>query len=721
MDSENDGAVDSDGAHSVGNTLIIEAMRSMIGDLRTHVDGKFSDHQVQAQDNAEKVTLLTQTVAALQDQVAELQNRRDRSRSRSSRASSMPEEQKLARRAEKRPEVPSAPPPGSSAVVPVIAQPPQGDPLSPVVFAAQFDEVDQFNGSFPAIPADLYAEDTWSFSNAEFLEAQNHTHVYRTDTESKARWRKRTFLAIAGLAQRRAESAAAARHRPKHALMPAVAAPAPSTPAPRHSPASEPTPPRSTGPHELGSRPHFPKQYYQDLHDRLQSAREESRDRSPFAAPVPALRAQSVGLGTPAPEIVFSEGQLRNMHNAHALDARLLRALYSFENAYLEVVPVKTNVKIELQTYSGDNDFATLEDFLNQFYEWLVVQGLTDSKGIAQATGIIGLSLRGAARNWFSTERALRIQAGRPWSLDQIVVALRQRFVHLTAESSANDKFDAIKMGSGGVAELWNDLERAASYLVEYPTPYSMRTHFMDALPEAFARRMLSTGFSAERRSIEELVQAASDIEAGARLSAARREKAARNARVVEQVAPAHLAPEAPLQTPRKASTRAEPRAVDKPSASPAPLPVSTVGGSSAASTNANKPLATTPARPGSIYPTQDDKNCWRCGKFGHIGRNCPDLQPAAVTARANAGALVHFNSTATDNPREIVVHDDFADHSGHRDDNFGERTATSAVKSGSDETRDEYAGLGYTAQDIEAVYDEPDTSQWVFNNDDDE
>ncbi|EJD41098.1 hypothetical protein AURDEDRAFT_169877 [Auricularia subglabra TFB-10046 SS5] len=276
-------------------------------------------------------------------------------------------------------------------------------------------------------------------------------------------------------------------------------------------------------------------------------------------------------------------------------------------------------------------------------------------------------------------------------------------------------------MGTGGVAELWNDLERAASYLVEYPTPYSMRTHFMDALPEAFARRMLSTGFSAERRSIEELVQAASDIEAGARLSAARREKAARNARVVEQVAPVHLVPETPLPTPRKASTRAEPRAVDRPSAPTAPLPVSTVGGSSAASNNANKSLATTPARPGSIYPTPDDKNCWRCGKLGHIGRNCPDLQPAAVTARANAGALVHFNSTATENPREIVVHDDFADHSGHRDDNFGERTATSAVKSGSAEPRDEYAGLGYTAQDIEAVYDEPDTSQWVFNDDDDE
>ncbi|EJD32883.1 hypothetical protein AURDEDRAFT_178022 [Auricularia subglabra TFB-10046 SS5] len=314
MDSENDGAVDSDGAHSVGNTLIIEAIRSMIGDLRTHVDGKFSDHQAQAQDSAEKVTLLTQTVTALQDQVTELQNRRERSRSRSSRASSMPEEQKLARRAEKRPEVPSAPPPGSSAVVPVIAQPLQGDPLSPGTFAAQFDKVDQFNGSFPTIPADL-------------------------------------------------------------------------------------------------------------------------------------------------------------------------------------------------------------------------------------------------------------------------------------------------------------------------------------------------------------------------------------------------------------------------PSGSTAPLPVSTVGGSSAASTNANKPLATTPARPGSTYPTHDDKNCWRCGKFGHIGRNCPDVQPAAVTARTNAGALVHFNSTSAENPREIVIHDDLADHSEHRgDDAFGERAATSAIKVGSAETpRDEYVALGYTAQDIEAVYDDPDTSRWVFNDDDDE
>ncbi|EJD44989.1 hypothetical protein AURDEDRAFT_165859 [Auricularia subglabra TFB-10046 SS5] len=441
MDSENDGAVDSDGAHSVGNTLIIEAMRSMIGDLRTHVDGKFSDHQVQAQDNAEKVTLLTQTVAALQDQVAELQNRRERSRSRSSRASSMPEEQKLARRAEKRPEVPSAPPPGSSAVVPVIAQPLQGDPLSPVVFAAQFDEVDQFNGSFSTIPADLYAEDGWSFSNAQFLEAQNIAQ----DNAEKVTLLTQTVAAL------------------------------------------------------------------QDQVAELQNRRERSRSRSSRASSMPeeqklARRAEK------RPEVPSAPPPGSSA-----------------------VVPVIA------QPLQGD-------------------------------------------------------------PLSPVVFAAQ---------------FDEVDQFNGSFSTIPADL----------------------------------------------------------------------------------------------------------PSASTALLPVSTVGGSSAASTNVNKPLATTPARPGAIYPTADDKNCWRCGKLGHIGRNCPDIQAPAVTARATAGALVHFNSTPTENPREIVIHDDLADHAEHRgDDAFGQRAATSAIKVGSAETpRDEYAALGYTAQDIEAVYDEPDTSRWVFNDDDDE
>ncbi|EJD36110.1 hypothetical protein AURDEDRAFT_174786 [Auricularia subglabra TFB-10046 SS5] len=485
----------------VGNTLIIEAMRSMLGNFRKHVDFKFAEQQQQIRRNEDGVALLTQTMTTLQEQVQQLEKwslSRGRSRTTSSQASSMPEEQKLAHRAEKRP------------AVLALAQPPSPElelkTKPSLLSVSALDDVAVFNGRFTALPFDLYQEGAWNFSVADFMAAQPEVHVYCTDSESKARWRMRTFNAIATHAQRRANHDAAQRLLDTTMgteKLPHVA------PVPAQVPrAVSALPPAVIG---LGQLPVPPQAYREASRARTPAVQRAVTEQPRFSTPVPALRAQTEVHSPPA-EIRFTDVQWANIETAHSLDACLLRALYAFENSNLGGGATKLNLKIELPSYSGENDFATLEDFLNLFYEWLQVQGLTDSKSFAQACSSFGHALKDAAHHWYSMQRNLHVQVGTPWFFDQIVVALRQYFIFETAEAEALEDFKTIRPGSGGIVELRNKLERAAGYLVEHPTAYGMRTQFMDALPETFARKM-KMGSPTLPNEYEGLGYSAHDIE----------------------------------------------------------------------------------------------------------------------------------------------------------------------------------------------------------------
>lgn len=299
------------------------------------------------------------------------------------------------------------------------------------------------------------------------------------------------------------------------------------------------------------------------------------------------------------------------MEQADPLDKRLLFRLYSFELLHAgDVNPGKLNFKIDTPSYSGVNDFSKLEDFMNSFYEYLEVTGLTDQKGMDRAPNLLALMLKDDAKAWFLAQRSIQMSNMTGWSLDQIVVGLRQRFVHTTAKSDALKMFENLRLGTGGVAELESSLIRTASYLVEKPSDYQMRSQFMKALPDAFDRALKRDGFNAEESTLDELILKASRIESAAQSAAtsrARPEVVARkladsdgkSARAIHFQGRDKDSRDRESWSNGRNNRTFENRTRTSYGSQDKPLPAAPSGGTDS---SVNKAYATTPARPGAVF-----------------------------------------------------------------------------------------------------------------------
>ena len=104
-------------------------------------------------------------------------------------------------------------------------------------------------------------------------------------------------------------------------------------------------------------------------------------------------------------------------------------------------------------------------------------------------------------------------RAKRDWTLESAIIALQTHFLHTLMHRQALLEFNAARQGSGTVQDLLIRLDKLTACMVEPPSGYMLRVHFIEALCKPLKREVLRRGRSAEFSKMSELVLAAEQEE----------------------------------------------------------------------------------------------------------------------------------------------------------------------------------------------------------------
>ncbi|KAH9942793.1 hypothetical protein B0H21DRAFT_884497 [Amylocystis lapponica] len=312
------------------------------------------------------------------------------------------------------------------------------------------------------------------------------------------------------------------------------------------------------------------------------------------------------------------------------------RLIKSRLNARLAENPILKNLKNipPPDKYSGEDDYEIFESWLKTLLRWMRLYRLGGDNLDEERLQILGQFLKGKAATWYNDTIDNSIAWN--WTFVDGVCALFERFLHHATARSAADKFHDVKFDrDDGVSGLWDTLVRYAGRMPQYPDDYTFARKFTETLPSEIAVPLFrSKDVTIEGTPLRALRGAALQQE--------------HNNKVVNTYHARH--PARPTATHvNVASSRPGPSRApyqSRPAGPPAVRfttpPVSRPLVQGPPQRNPQLPHQTNSSGPRTgDRPTQNhtDVQCYRCGEFGHISRNCPNpAQPGLHAARVIEG-----------------------------------------------------------------------------------
>ena len=169
--------------------------------------------------------------------------------------------------------------------------------------------------------------------------------------------------------------------------------------------------------------------------------------------------------------------------------------------------------------YSGEPVLERYEVFIVGVLRWLSTSLLLgpDKDSTAMQLRYLGSRLLGNAQEWYTRKVEHPARAKRDWTLESAIIALQTHFLHTLMHRQALLEFNATRQGNGTVQDPLIKLDKLAAHMVEPPSSYTLRAHFVEALREPLKREVLRRGHSAEFSKMSELVLAAEQEEDASR------------------------------------------------------------------------------------------------------------------------------------------------------------------------------------------------------------
>ena len=116
----------------------------------------------------------------------------------------------------------------------------------------------------------------------------------------------------------------------------------------------------------------------------------------------------------------------------------------------------------------------------------------------------VGMCLTDDAQEWYIHNVEHHRCMVWEWTLESVLQAMQKQFLHMLTHRQASVKFDTTRQGSGMVQIMLNHLEKFASQMVTPPDKYMMRQRFLAALRDLLRQEVLTCGYTAEFRTLEQ-------------------------------------------------------------------------------------------------------------------------------------------------------------------------------------------------------------------------
>ncbi|KAJ3491673.1 hypothetical protein NLI96_g516 [Meripilus lineatus] len=174
------------------------------------------------------------------------------------------------------------------------------------------------------------------------------------------------------------------------------------------------------------------------------------------------------------------------------------------------------NVKMkEPERYDGANDLDMFDDWVLDITRWMAISQLGGPKKEKMRILTLGQLLSKKALVWYRSEIESPFRARREWTFVDIVCGLFDHFVHKTSGKVAGEKFRSVQYDAKkGVSQLYTEMMKHASRMVEVPSEYDQSIVFVKALPEEFRKALrISRKIKEERNTLMEIYYNAMDIE----------------------------------------------------------------------------------------------------------------------------------------------------------------------------------------------------------------
>ena len=380
----------------------------------------------------------------------------------------------------------------------------------------------------------------------------------------------------------------------------------------------------------------------------------------------------------------------------------LQRAFISEEQAAARgesMILSRFGVKLPIpEAYDGKDDLMVFENWLMKVLGWFEMSNLNAISSEMNRIRITILSqmLNGRALDYYR-ERLSQFRMAEEWDFSVAILEIRKRFVRQSTAMDSFRKYNTMTQGSRDVQTLMEELMAEARKIPGGgPSPFFIRSRFMEALRRDIAAHIIERGLRPETHNLKEIVRAAMNYEES--LLYSRRYMSSQNipARTNSSQKTNASASESKKQStshssrPLNAQTASQPMRQkftpqsnkyggsrpSRPSGVDRNTPLRQPEANKTASGSGHRP---TPRRNEADKPPSNPIVCYLCGEAGHISPNCPKKsgQPRGYAARLsdaeeeddpNTGLIEEIETS----PEKLVDADpEVEDHLEFRDDNY--------------------------------------------------
>jgi hypothetical protein len=182
----------------------------------------------------------------------------------------------------------------------------------------------------------------------------------------------------------------------------------------------------------------------------------------------------------------------------------------------IDHIPIIKGIKASIpEKYYGDDNIQKFEVWLMSLLRYLRILRVCGDELEDERIILMGESLSGLAAEWYNQEVEDSARTTINWRFEELVCAMYKRFMtDATAQKAANH-YERVRFSkSKGALAYWNEMDQAASRMVNRPDDYSMRRDYLKGLPHDIVKQLYkSRGISAEHSSKEEMLDAVKQIE----------------------------------------------------------------------------------------------------------------------------------------------------------------------------------------------------------------
>lgn len=138
----------------------------------------------------------------------------------------------------------------------------------------------------------------------------------------------------------------------------------------------------------------------------------------------------------------------------------------------------------EPEKYGGDDGHEVFVNWLDSFLNWLRSQQISGPELDSYMLDLLPRYLEGDALEWFMQTFDSPDRQVHKGTFTGAICATHKHFVKLATAKKAVKDFEACSYKrSQGIKTFYNQLDKFARRMVEYPTDYTIRARLLDGLP----------------------------------------------------------------------------------------------------------------------------------------------------------------------------------------------------------------------------------------------